>query len=42
LAKFDITEMKSKQMKRVALGIFAHPDDAEFMCAGTLSLLQKA
>lgn len=29
-------------MKKVALGIFAHPDDAEFMCTGTLSLLQKA
>jgi len=29
-------------MKKIALGIFAHPDDAEFMCAGTLSLLQKA
>jgi len=29
-------------MNKVALGIFAHPDDAEFMCAGTLSLLKKA
>ena len=29
-------------MEKIALGIFAHPDDAEFMCAGTLSLLQKA
>lgn len=29
-------------MIKIALGIFAHPDDAEFMCAGTLSLLQKA
>lgn len=29
-------------MKKVALGIFAHPDDAEFMCSGTLSLLKKA
>jgi LmbE family N-acetylglucosaminyl deacetylase len=27
--------------KRV-LGIFAHPDDAEFCCAGVLSLLKKA
>ena len=29
-------------MNKVALGIFAHPDDAEFMCAGTLSLLNRA
>ena len=29
-------------MKKVALGIFAHPDDAELMCSGTLSLLKKA
>lgn len=29
-------------MKKIALGIFAHPDDAEIMAAGTLSLLQKA
>ena len=29
-------------MERTALGLFAHPDDAEFMCAGTLSLLKKA
>ena len=29
-------------MKKIALGIFAHPDDAEFMCTGTLSLLHKA
>ncbi len=27
---------------RIAMGIFAHPDDAEFMCAGTLALLRKA
>ena len=29
-------------MKKIALGIFAHPDDAELMCTGTLSLLKKA
>jgi LmbE family N-acetylglucosaminyl deacetylase len=27
---------------KVALGIFAHPDDAEFLCAGTLSLLRDS
>lgn len=26
----------------IALGIFSHPDDAEMVCAGTLSLLTKA
>jgi LmbE family N-acetylglucosaminyl deacetylase len=29
-------------MRKSILGIFAHPDDAEFLCAGTLSLLKKA
>ena len=29
-------------MGKIVLGIFAHPDDAEIMCAGTLSLLKKA
>ncbi|HEY5511066.1 MAG TPA: PIG-L family deacetylase [Prolixibacteraceae bacterium] len=29
-------------MKKIVLGIFAHPDDAELMCVGTLSLLKKA
>lgn len=29
-------------MNKAVLGIFAHPDDAEFACAGTLSLLKKA
>jgi LmbE family N-acetylglucosaminyl deacetylase len=29
-------------MEKIVLGIFAHPDDAEIMCAGTLSLLNKA
>ena len=29
-------------MEKVVLGIFAHPDDAEIMCAGTLSLLKQA
>lgn len=31
----------SNVMDKTVLGIFAHPDDAEFMCAGTLSLLKK-
>lgn len=29
-------------IEKIALGIFAHPDDAEIVCAGTLSLLRKA
>ena len=29
-------------MNHTVLGIFAHPDDAEIVCAGTLSLLKKA
>jgi len=29
-------------MGKIALAMFAHPDDAEFVCAGTLSLLKKA
>ncbi len=29
-------------MNKTILGIFAHPDDAEFLCAGTLALMQKA
>ena len=29
-------------MENIVLGIFAHPDDAELMAAGTLSLLKKA
>ncbi|MBG0860034.1 MAG: PIG-L family deacetylase [Bacteroidales bacterium] len=28
-------------MKKIVLGFFSHPDDAEFACAGTLSLLKK-
>lgn len=29
-------------MDKIALGIFSHPDDAEMVCAGTLSLFRKA
>jgi LmbE family N-acetylglucosaminyl deacetylase len=29
-------------MEKTVLGVFAHPDDAEIVCAGTLSLLKKA
>jgi LmbE family N-acetylglucosaminyl deacetylase len=29
-------------MEKIALAIFAHPDDAEILCAGTLSLLKNA
>jgi LmbE family N-acetylglucosaminyl deacetylase len=29
-------------MNKTVMGIFAHPDDAELMCAGTLSLFRKA
>lgn len=29
-------------MEKNVLGIFAHPDDAEIVCAGTLSLMKKA
>jgi len=29
-------------MEKIVLAIFAHPDDAEIMCTGTLSLLKKA
>lgn len=29
-------------MDKIVLGIFAHPDDAEFLCVGTLALLKKA
>ena len=29
-------------MDKTVLGIFAHPDDAEMLCAGTLALLKKA
>ncbi|RIH66972.1 PIG-L family deacetylase [Mariniphaga sediminis] len=28
-------------MEKRVLGLFAHPDDAELMCAGTLSLMRK-
>jgi LmbE family N-acetylglucosaminyl deacetylase len=29
-------------MEKIALGIFSHPDDAEMVCAGTLSLFRQA
>ena len=29
-------------MEKIVLGIFAHPDDCEIVCAGTLSLLKNA
>jgi len=29
-------------MEKIVLGIFTHPDDAEMVCAGTLSLFKKA
>jgi LmbE family N-acetylglucosaminyl deacetylase len=29
-------------MGKIVLGIFSHPDDAEMICAGTLSLFRKA
>jgi LmbE family N-acetylglucosaminyl deacetylase len=35
-----ITELTAKVPRR-ALAIFAHPDDAEFTCGGTLALLAK-
>jgi LmbE family N-acetylglucosaminyl deacetylase len=31
--------MASTANRRVALAFFAHPDDAEFLCAGTLARL---
>jgi len=31
----------NKQNDKTVLGLFAHPDDAEFACAGTLALLHK-
>jgi LmbE family N-acetylglucosaminyl deacetylase len=37
-----IKNKKEDMINRIVLGIFAHPDDAEFVCAGTLSLLKKA
>jgi LmbE family N-acetylglucosaminyl deacetylase len=39
---FKVLNKKEDMINRIALGIFAHPDDAEFVCAGTLSLLKRA
>ncbi len=38
----SLKSSKNSHMKKTVLGIFAHPDDAEILCAGTLSLLKKA
>jgi LmbE family N-acetylglucosaminyl deacetylase len=32
---------EKKNMGKIVLGIFSHPDDAEMVCAGTLSLFRK-
>lgn len=32
----------TESTNKCVLGIFAHPDDAEFLCAGTLALLHRA
>ena len=45
LKEFDknISQLSIKKiMKKTVLGIFAHPDDAEILCAGTLTLLKNA
>ncbi len=34
--------MKQQMLNNRVLGLFAHPDDAEFLCAGTMALLQQA
>lgn len=34
--------MTSQKLNKIALSIQAHPDDAEFTCAGTLALLHRA
>ncbi len=36
------TKTGQNKINKTALGIFAHPDDAEILCTGTLSLLKKA
>jgi LmbE family N-acetylglucosaminyl deacetylase len=37
-----ITVITEGTLRKSALALFAHPDDAEIMCAGTLLLLRKA
>jgi LmbE family N-acetylglucosaminyl deacetylase len=34
--------MTTQNLKKTVLGIYPHPDDAEILCSGTLSLLKKS
>ena len=40
--KVEMILNKNKSMNKTLLAIFAHPDDAEIVCAGTLLLMRKA